>query len=503
MIITIICDIYLRLSDFRNDDADTFGARKAKLLAMAESLGWRVNRVIVENDVTADGAYKPASAYKRRKITTPAGNVEWRVLRDGWRDVIADLTNGTVQAVLAEDLDRVARDPRDIEDLIDAVQLCRGHARSLSGSLTLTNGGSSDQIAMARVMVTMAAKSSADTARRVADGRERTARLGSYGGGPRPFGYRSDPDAPKYAKTLIIVQAEAEVIRAAADAILAERADDRKSLAYLARELREGDVPTVTGAAWTAETLRDIMIKPALAGIAVNTRTGVETANAWPAIIEPEIWLAVRAKLTDPARRTNANGNAPRWLGTNLYLCGVCADGTSVQVHGGREKAPGYVCKGHAHLRRNAEQVDKYVLQVLADKLSRPDAADLFQPAPRGDVDVTELYAKRKRLETIGARQAQMHALGEITDAEFKAGSKTRQEELASIAAKLSAVSTRDELAEVRGISNPEEMLKTLRGLPLARQRDILSRIAVVTLERAGRRGSGFDESSVRIVPKV
>src|SRR6266446_6172571 len=150
----ISTDIYLRLSDFRADDPATFTAREAKLRALAASLGWNVHRVIVENDI-ADGRPKPASAYKRRKITTPNGRTEWRVWRPAWREVIADLETRAATAVLAEDLDRVARDPRDIEDLIDAVALCGGHARSLSGSLTLTNGGSSDQQAMARVMVTM------------------------------------------------------------------------------------------------------------------------------------------------------------------------------------------------------------------------------------------------------------------------------------------------------------------------------------------------------------
>ena len=96
--------------------------------------------------------------------------------------MLDDLGTGAANAVLAEDLDRVARDPRDIEDLIDAVAACGGHARSKSGSLTLTNGGSSDQLAMARIMVTMAAKSSADTSRRVTAGRERLAGK-SYQGG--------------------------------------------------------------------------------------------------------------------------------------------------------------------------------------------------------------------------------------------------------------------------------------------------------------------------------
>jgi hypothetical protein len=129
------------------------------------------------------------------------------------------------------------------------VRPARRAARALTGSLTLTDGGTSDQVTTARIMVSVAAKSSADTARRVADGRQRSAEAGSYGGGRRPFGYWIDPDAPKGKKTLIMVPAEETVIQRAADAILAEIADDRKSLAFLARELRAGDVPTVSGGA--------------------------------------------------------------------------------------------------------------------------------------------------------------------------------------------------------------------------------------------------------------
>jgi DNA invertase Pin-like site-specific DNA recombinase len=266
----ITADIYLRLSGFRQDDADSFPAREKTLRVKAADLGWTVGRVIVENDVDASGRRKPASAFKRKKVMTPSGRYELRTVRPGWRDVLADLTSGAANALLAEDLDRVARDPRDIEDLIDAVAACRGHARSVSGSLMLTNGGTSDQVTVARIMCTVANKASADTARRVADGRERAAAAGSYGGGKRPYGFRHDPDAPKYGRKLIIVPDEAAVIRACADAVLAE-GEDRKSLRFLAAGLRESGTPTVTGVPWSAAVLKDVLVKPALAGIAVNT----------------------------------------------------------------------------------------------------------------------------------------------------------------------------------------------------------------------------------------
>jgi site-specific DNA recombinase len=119
---------------------------------------------------------------------------------------------------------------------------------------------------MARVMVTMGNKSSRDTSRRVAVWRETGAAAGAYGGGLRPYGYRPDPDAPKYRKTLLVVPAEAAEIEAAAEAILGGQ-----SVRSLARSLRERSVPTVSGAKWTAETLRNVLCKPAIAGISVHT----------------------------------------------------------------------------------------------------------------------------------------------------------------------------------------------------------------------------------------
>jgi site-specific DNA recombinase len=104
--------LYLRLSDFRGG-ADGFDAREAKLRAKADQLGWTVGRVVIENDLTPtrNGRARPASAFKRRKIVTPSGRTELRVIRPGFRSVLDDLMAGRCGAVLAEDLDRACRDP--------------------------------------------------------------------------------------------------------------------------------------------------------------------------------------------------------------------------------------------------------------------------------------------------------------------------------------------------------------------------------------------------------
>jgi DNA invertase Pin-like site-specific DNA recombinase len=502
-------DLYLRLSDFRGDE-DGFEARERKLRAEAGRIGWTVGRVVIENDLTkaANGRSRPATAFKRKPVRDKDGKLVrdpdtgkpvMRVIRPGWQSVIADLKTGRAGAVLAEDLDRVARDPRDLEDLIDAVETRGASARSLSGSLKLTNGGEGGEIDMARVMVMVGNKASRDTARRVAAQRERTAEAGFYGGGRRPFGYEPDPDAPKYAKNLLVVPAEAQEVKDAARAVLTGG-----SLKALARDLRERKVPTVTGATWTPETVSDCLMKPTVAGLAAHTKTirsngDVTTVTTWyeakwPAILDRETWEAVRAILTNPARRTTP-GNEPKWLGTNLYVCSKCKTPTMRVTGGSYHKHPGYICREGNHMRRVAPQTDQYVGAVIAARLAREDARDLLLPPARPGIDAAALRQEAAKLRVIGESQARLHAVGDMSDAEFAAGSRTRKDRLARITAQLAANTTPDPLAEFR---DRDDAAEVWAGLPLQRKRAVLRTLAVVTILPA-RGGPGFHPETVQV----
>jgi DNA invertase Pin-like site-specific DNA recombinase len=498
-------DLYLRLSDARNEEQ--LAGREARLRARAKELGWAVHRVIKENDLVpgnGDGTLRPASAWKRRKITTPSGRVELRTIRPGFRAVLDDLATGRARAVLAEDLDRVLRQPRDGEDLLDAVELSGATCKSLSGSLALTNGGTNEERFMARTLANVASKASADTARRVADARERLAGR-SYGGGRRPYGYRPDPGAVKYHKTLTVVPGEAAVITAAAGDIL----DRGISLKAIARDLRERGVGTVTGtAAWSAKTLREVLLKPAVAGLAVarerdpgtGERRPVELRPApWPAILERDVWERLRDTLTDPSRRTNAaRANEPRWLVSGFATCGVCRG--PLRVAGGRDRAPAYVGKECCHVRRTAAHVDRYVAEYVVARLSEPDAADLLRPKPRPGVDARKLRAEARKLRDRKAGLARLYAAGDIDDADVATGMRVIRERMAEIDARLAASDEADPLAEFRG----EPAAAVWAGLTMARRRAVVQTvIKSVVVKRAGRRGQGFDEKTVKVTRRA
>jgi site-specific DNA recombinase len=472
-------DIYLRLSDMRVEDA--LDGREARLRAEAARLGWDVHRVIIENDLSANGQ---ASAWKRRRIITPSGRVEYRTVRPGFRDhLLPDLMCGV--NLLAEDLDRLVRQPRDGEDLLDAVELSGVSARSLSGSLTLTSGGTDAERMTARIMAAVANKSSSDTARRVAYGRERWAGK-SYHGGRRMFGFRHVKGTEEHQRTLAIDEAEAEVIRSAASDIL----DRSISLAAIARDLRERHVPTVTGTAWTASTLRDVLSKPAVAGIAMHR--GTEHPAPWPAILDRDVWQ----RLTDLfSSRKVSTSPAPKWLVSCYATCGVCGGTTKVT---GKEGSRHYVCTGHGHVRRNAVKVDEMIAGLVVARLSQPDVVSILRPPARQGTDTSALRDEARKLRTRKTKLGALYAEGLIDDDQLASGTRSIRDQLARIDAQLAVSDVPDPLAEFR--TDPAAVV--WESLSVARRREVVKLLMSVEFVRTDVR-RGFDPESVVITPLV
>jgi site-specific DNA recombinase len=485
------CDIYLRLSDARFEEA--FEGREAKCRAFAAAIGWNVHRVVLENDVFPDGRPKPASAWKRRKVKTPGGEVAYRVIRPGFRSILDDIANGIVNALLGEDLDRIVRDPLDMEDLIDICAITKASARSLTGSLKLTDGGTEDERYIARIMVAGASKASADTSRRTVDGKERNWG-NSWCGGARPYGYVPAQNTTKYHRTLIVVPDEADIIREAADAILNKDIPQRA----MARDFRErGVLDTHGNCNWTAQSLKRILTKPSVAGLA--TYKGQLKDGPWEPILDRDTWERLCAKLNDPARRFDNMSNEPRWLLSGFALCGVCNNGQTVRA-GGRRDNSFYACHKAYHLKRKTRFCDAWVERNVTAYLSR-HGMDIGQPEPRPDIDRDALQAEAKRLRNRKASQVRMHALGEIDDGDLAAGLRIIRDRLKVIEAQLAQSNQPDPIPEFRG--RHVATREIWQSLPLARKRAILRKLVTVTILPTAARGKApFDPGSVRIVVK-
>jgi site-specific DNA recombinase len=490
------CAIRLtRISDARDEDTKGVDAQGTDCDNRADRIGWRfgppATHHIVENDT---------SAFKRRKITLPDGSRGLRTVRPGFREALAMLADGRADGLVAYDLDRVFRDPRDLEDMIDVVEARtpRIPVESVTGSLRLANDA---DVTMARVMVAVANKASRDTARRVSRARQRQAEDGQWGGGKRPFGFEGDG---------ITVNAdEAAEIRRAADAILAG-----VSLRQVTASLRDRGVPTVTGAAWDTQTVKDMLLRPRNAALVVYRPDGgrgprktrlytdadVIRQAKWPEIIPAESWRAVCDILTDPGRR-HGPGNTPRWLDSRIYRCGICDNGATLVVSGSTSNGHRYfryLCREKGHLARAAVPCDEYVGAVVTAYLARPDMADVVTRPAQPGPDPLELRREAAALRERLNEQSRLHADGVIDGQQLAEGSARIRGRLDAVQAGLGSLSWH---SPVEGIAGNPDAAQVWAGFDLGRRRAVLRELVTVTVHPSGKRGRGFDYGTVVFGP--
>lgn len=294
------------------------------------------------------------SAYKKKRIevTDPQGRsyMGYRVIRPIWHDALHDLRTGKIKGLMVWDLDRLARDPRDLEDAIEAVEHYGATIASATASeidLTTETGRM-----MARFHIIIAQKSSADTARRVRRAHEATAKEGRPVGGFRPFGWQADRQT--------LDATEARLVREAVDQLIAGG-----SMRGIAEAWRELGIETTAGKPWKATTLRQYMRNPRLVGIrtyrgaVLNDGSGRPVRGQWEPMVDQDTWDRLQKALERPEQR----GRIPRrdarhYLLTGLVRCGICNSPMYGNRYGEHKGEPRfyYVC--------NAEGVQKHSLGV-------------------------------------------------------------------------------------------------------------------------------------------
>jgi site-specific DNA recombinase len=359
--------LYVRISSDPDGLEKGVDRQEVDCRALAKSLGWVVVRVFRENDT---------SAYTRKTITLPTGERVRRVIRPMFRDMLAVLSRRDADAMIAYDLDRAVRDPRDLEDLIDTKVLAGFQVRSTTGSLRLE--GDAD-IAMARVLVAMANKSSADTARRVKRASRQQAEDGQWHGGMAPFGYRMENS------TLVQVPEHAVLVRQAADRVLAG-----ESLYRVVRDWNEAGVPSAKGAKWATTALRQMLTNPAIAGVrtyrpvlddgSLSKEVVLTSDGVWEPILESEVFEKVGQVIEarGAVYRVEGRGRTRLYPFSGMIRCGRCG----IVM---RKQSGFYVCcrpeRGSCSRRISFEQTNMVIFAALLEAYSAPGILDRLSGA--------------------------------------------------------------------------------------------------------------------------
>ncbi|GAA2543823.1 recombinase family protein [Pseudonocardia hydrocarbonoxydans] len=477
-------------------------------LAVREDVGWVVvGEPFVENDV---------SAYKKRKVVVD-GEVRYRVVRPVFADLLAGARAGAFDAILVHDLDRMVRDPRDLEDLVELVEHHGIETRSVTGSLNLRSDG---DVTMARVLVAMANKSSRDTARRVKRAHRRNAEAGGANGGRAMFGFRRmETGALKKNGTpelrIEVEPREADAIRDAVERVLAGA-----SLYEICRSWDEAGFTRPYGGTWrrAPSRLKSLLVSARVAGIPIcdgEELRGVEAQ--WPAIISVEKLDQVRAVLNDPARRTNGHRPVRNSPLSGLIRCECGSVMRSTTQPGPRGLDPqrkvgrvdAFRCAssstaGGCFSTIRAEPVEEAVLEAVVRAALECDL-EALSPDPEDGARIVAIDAELARVEAARADLALLVAQRSLTASSAGPALSGLAEQEAALRAERGRISQRvlpaqllssvatdlvevsDEEADARAAGVAERFV----GLDLGVRRALIRMFVEVTIEKGLRRDPG------------
>ncbi|MBZ6229784.1 recombinase family protein [Streptomyces olivaceus] len=469
--------VYTRIS--RDDVGESLGVARQQqdCERLADLRSWQVVKTYEDNDV---------SAFKRN------------VVRDEFELMLRDLRAGLIDGIVAYDLDRLARQPRDLERLIEIFD-----ERPRLEFATVTNDinlGSPDGRTMARIMVAFANKSSHDASRRIKRKHLELAQQGKDSGGPAPYGWSKDN------RTKVDPKA-AEAIREAQHEVLAGVRIGTIRTRWQQQGLGNPRAGTKRMAHHHVE---QILTNPRLVGyrtyhgeILVG-EDGEPVKGTWERINTLEEWEAVCAAVAERKQKHPGKSLSRKYLLSGIARCGLCKVKIRGQINnrwqpGSKATRYTYQCSvvngGCGKVGRVGEPVDNLIAQLALEE-QRARAAVTAIPVDQQCVREAELLEVTQDI-------------AQLVDAE-----RSKQITVATLLQLLPAKERlRDELKLERARFYKQQKQAEAKGeaanltineffaLPVERQQEIvLHSISAVIIHPAGRGRRKFDPSLIEPV---
>ena len=308
--------------------------------------------------------------------------------RPKFGELLELIRTGEIDCVIAFKTDRLSRGGGPgWAPLVDAFETA---GRDPDRAVATTDGWVSEfEIGIRSAMDREESKKTSDRmqAVRAREAKEGVPRIG----GRRPYGYSRDMSEH--------IQAEVLRIEEAADRVLAG-----ESVWSICTDWNKAGVPTVTGKAWTVQTLTSILTSPRIAGFRAH-RGKVVGEGQWKRIVDEDRHDALVAALA-PRKSKPRKGRTYPLVG--FLVCGKCGGPlrSLTRENGGRS----YACRkgpgmgGCGGIRIQANGLEAYVRDLicgmLADPVTRAAMAELAPVTTPGSTSdaLADLQIRRERL---------------------------------------------------------------------------------------------------------
>jgi len=389
-------------------------------------------------------------------------------------------------------VDRLFRQPRDLERLIDLAD----HGFRVISSHGSRDLSDPDDRFILRIEVAHAARSSDDTSRRIKRRHQKYREEGRFTGGRPGFGFdrldktwkpgdgQTETDRPRVPAGQLA--AERRALRDAVSGLLSGLTNQ----SAIARTWNAAGLLTTEGQEWVNNSVRDTLLRPTIAGRIEYQGELVSRLPGEP-IIEERAWLRLKAKI-DGRRRGRPISD--RYLATGLIRCGRCGKTMNGQVarqtHDTNPRYR-YGCNGQRggcgltiDMPRTDTELRALTIARLSDsRYARAIAAARAQVSAR----MAALTAEIDQIEAVQSALAERVGRREMSLADFEKSSGFLRADLEPLLAERDALSS-------GSIEGPTEVLTSV---DVARQWDQ----AETTTERRAMLADAIGTDHVRILP--
>lgn len=386
---------YVRLSDYRTDDASTSPARQREAItAYCLARGWTLVEIVEDLDVSGSD--------RGLRLQRP-GLVK---IRERYADV---------DVLLFTKLDRLARNVTDFRTIAEEAEAHSVALVSIDDNIDLTTASGKF---FATILAAFAEMEAATIRERVLKGNAKARELGRFMGGVPPYGYRAVPHPSGEGRSLEIDPDEAAIVRELAETILGGATIYRAT-----RDLNERGIPSKTGKAWSIQAVRQVLTSPRIVGRRTHAGKVITGPDGLPIEFHPPVlnldtWHRLRAVLA-PAPASSRRTPNPARLLSGLVSCSRCGGRMNPGPTGGDGKhsyrcstaSRGRTCSG---VSVRCEPLEAWLVEDFLDRFGSLPVRRVVEIAPEEPAALIEVRAAiEAAAQAMTAKDADVAALVE------------------------------------------------------------------------------------------